>query len=305
MKYFRIMEEFGSVHLCVQTKEDELTSLTSINELVKDYKNLLDTSHISKMKVDEITKKLLEQNGKTFSLEKLIDSSINKKGPARIITPIEPDEMWAEGFGNRLILSKDQINNSNDKDEAAYQNPKISTLLYKGSKDRLVGPYEKIGIRSDTERTISEGEIVFIIYKGKFVGISVGNEVAGNLRSNSQFWVSPSKVFTGCASIGPCILSMEDEEENKKPLELKLEINHYRKNQKVGSGSIITEFKTSPLEIVEATVIHDSPPDLLLQFSGGFAISRKDEQIVPLEKEDSIKISLEGVGFIQNEVEIV
>ena len=154
-------------------------------------------------------------------------------------------------------------------------------------------------------RTISEGEIVFIIYKGKFVGISVGNEVAGNLRSNSQFWVSPSKVFTGCASIGPCILSMEDEEENKKPLELKLEINHYRKNQKVGSGSIITEFKTSPLEIVEATVIHDSPPDLLLQFSGGFAISRKDDEIIPLEKEDSIKISLEGVGFIQNEVEIV
>ena len=77
MKYFRIMEEFGSVHLCVQTKEDELTSLTSINELVKDYKNLLDTSHISKMKVDEITEKLLENNGKTYSLEKLIDSSIN------------------------------------------------------------------------------------------------------------------------------------------------------------------------------------------------------------------------------------
>ena len=129
--------------------------------------------------------------------------------------------------------------------------------------------------------------------------------IRDSLRSNSQFWVSPSKVFTGCASIGPCILSMEDEEENKKPLELKLEINHYRKNEKVGSGSIITEFKTSPLEIVEATDIHDSPPDLLLQFSGGFAISRKDDEIIPLEKEDSIKISLEGVGFIQNEVEIV
>ena len=40
------------------------------------------------------------------------------------------------------------------------------------------------------------------------------------------------------------------------------------------------------LVIVEATVIHDSPPDLLLQFSGGFAISRKDDEIIPLEKED-------------------
>lgn len=213
--------------------------------------------------------------------------------------------MWAEGFGNRLILSKDQIDNLDIKNEKAFENPQVSTILYKGSNDRLVGPYEKIGIRSDTERTISEGEIVFIIYKGKFVGISVGNEVAGNLRSNSEFWVTPSKVFTGCASVGPCILSMEDDDINNKPLELKLEINHFRNNEKVGSGSIITEFKTSPSEIVRSTVIHDSPPDLVLQFSGGFAISRKNDEIVPLKKDDKVSISLEGVGFIQNQVEVV
>ena len=305
MKYFRIMEEFGSIHLCVQTSEDELTSLTSINNLVKDYRTLLETSHISKTKIDEITKKILEDKGKTYNLSKLIQSSIDKKGPARIIKPIEPDEMWAEGFGNRLILSKDQIDNLDIKNEKAFENPQVSTILYKGSNDRLVGPYEKIGIRSDTERTISEGEIVFIIYKGKFVGISVGNEVAGNLRSNSEFWVTPSKVFTGCASVGPCILSMEDDDINNKPLELKLEINHFRNNEKVGSGSIITEFKTSPSEIVRSTVIHDSPPDLVLQFSGGFAISRKNDEIVPLKKDDKVSISLEGLGFIQNQVEVV
>ncbi|MBP05135.1 MAG: hypothetical protein CL728_00135 [Chloroflexi bacterium] len=306
MKYYRVLEEFGSVHLCVETNENELTSLTSINDLVFDYKYLLDTSNVTSMKVDEISKNLLNsKKGKTFELAKLIESSINKTGPARIIRPIDPDEMWAEGFGNRLILSKDQINKSNDKNEAAYANSNISTLLYKGSNDRLVDPFEKIGIRSDTERTISEGEVVFIIYKGRFVGISVGNEVAGNLRSQSDFWVSPSKVFKGCASIGPCILSMEDDVENNKPLKLKLGINQFRKNEKIGSGSIITEYKTSPIDIVKATVMHDSPPDLLIQFSGGFAISRKEEEVVPLEEGDTVQISLENVGYIQNEVEIV
>ena len=80
---------------------------------------------------------------------------------------------------------------------------------------------------------------------------------------------------------------------------------HFRNNEKVGSGSIITEFKTSPSEIVRSTVIHDSPPDLVLQFSGGFAISRKNDEIVPLKKDDKVSISLEGVGFIQNQVEVV
>jgi len=306
MKYYRVLEEFGNVHLCVETNQNELTSLTSLNELVFDYKYLLEISSVTNMKVDEISKNLLRKGkGKTFDLAKLIDSSINKTGPARIIKPIDPDEMWAEGFGNRLILSKDQIDNSDGKNEAAYANPSISTLLYKGSKERLVDPYEKIGIRSDTDRTISEGEVVFIIYKGKFVGISVGNEVAGNLRSQSNFWVSPSKVFKGCASIGPCILSMEDEEENNKPLKLELGINQFRKNEKVGSGSIVTEYKTSPVEIVKSTVIHDSPPDLIIQFSGGFAISRKDDEVVDLQEGDSVQISIENVGYIQNEVEIV
>jgi len=306
MKYYRVLEEFGNVHLCVETNQNELTSLTSLNELVFDYKYLLEISSVTNMKVDEISKNLLSKGkSKTFDLAKLIDSSINKTGPARIIKPIDPDEMWAEGFGNRLILSKDQIDNSDGKNEAAYANPSISTLLYKGSKERLVDPYEKIGIRSDTDRTISEGEVVFIIYKGKFVGISVGNEVAGNLRSQSNFWVSPSKVFKGCASIGPCILSMEDEEENNKPLKLKLGINQFRKNEKVGSGSIVTEYKTSPVEIVKSTVIHDSPPDLIIQFSGGFAISRKDDEVVDLQEGDSVQISIKNVGYIQNEVEIV
>ncbi len=305
MKYYRVLEEFGSVHLCVESGKNELTSLTSINDLVKDYKSLLETSHITKTKVDDITKQLIENHqGKTFELDKLIDCSINKTGPARIIKPIEPDEMWAGGFGNMIIKPEDLAKASEDV-KISYNTPEISTTLYKGTNHRLVGPFDKVGIRSDTEKTIAEGEIIFIIYKGKFVGISTGNEVAGGLASLAQVWTVPAKVFKGCASIGPCILSMENEEENRNPLELKLEINQYREKKLVGSGSIVTEFKRSPVDIVASTVAHDTPPDLVIQYSGGFAIARKDKEIVPLENGDNVFISLQGVGFVQNEVEIV
>ena len=53
MKYYRILEEFGDKHLCVQTNEKEIVSLTSINDLVSDYKSLLETSNITGLKVDE------------------------------------------------------------------------------------------------------------------------------------------------------------------------------------------------------------------------------------------------------------
>ena len=305
MKYYRISEGFGTNHLCVQTENDELTSLTSINDLIVDYRDLLNTAHITEAKVDSITNGILKQgNGKKFKLSDLITWSIKKEGPARIIKPIEPEEMWAGGFGNMIIKDSD-LKNAPEETKLAYNTPKISTTLYKGTNHRLVGPFDKVGIRSDTEKTIAEGEIIFIIYKGKFVGISTGNEVAGNLGSLATVWTVPAKVFKGCASIGPCILSMEDEEENNKPLELKLEINQYRNKKLVGSGSIVTVFKRSPVDIVASTVAHDIPPDLVIQYSGGFAIARKDEEIVHLESGDSVYISLEGVGYVQNEVEVV
>ena len=305
MKYYRISEGFGTNHLCVQTENDELTSLTSINDLIVDYKDLLNTAHITESKVDSITNGILKQgNGKKFKLSDLITWSIKKEGPARIIKPIEPEEMWAGGFGNMIIKDSD-LKKAPEETRLAYNTPKISTTLYKGTNHRLVGPFDKVGIRSDTEKTIAEGEIIFIIYKGKFVGISTGNEVAGNLGSLATVWAVPAKVFKGCASIGPCILSMEDEEENNKPLELKLEINQYRNKKLVGSGSIVTVFKRSPVDIVASTVAHDIPPDLVIQYSGGFAIARKDQEIVPLESGDSVYISLEGVGYVQNEVEVV
>tara|TARA_B100001146_G_C16191265_1_gene439226 strand:- start:2049 stop:2924 length:876 start_codon:yes stop_codon:yes gene_type:complete len=291
--------------LCVQTENDELTSLTSINDLIVDYKDLLNTAHITDTKVDSITNGILKQGkGKKFKLSDLITWSIKKEGSARIIKPIEPEEMWAGGFGNMIIKDSD-LKNAPEETKLAYNTPKISTTLYKGTNHRLVGPFDKVGIRSDTEKTIAEGEIIFIIYKGKFVGISTGNEVAGNLGSLATVWTVPAKVFKGCASIGPCILSMEDEEENNKPLELKLEINQYRNKKLVGSGSIVTVFKRSPVDIVASTVAHDIPPDLVIQYSGGFAIARKDQEIVPLESGDSVYINLEGVGYVQNEVEVV
>ena len=67
MKYYRISEGFGTNHLCVQTENDELTSLTSINDLIVDYKDLLNTAHITESKVDSITNGILKQgNGKKF-----------------------------------------------------------------------------------------------------------------------------------------------------------------------------------------------------------------------------------------------
>ncbi len=302
MKYYRVLEQFGKIHLCVETSDGVLTSLTSVNDLVNSYEVLLDVADISGVSVDNLTKNVLAQ-GKavTFDLTELIEWSIKKSGPAFIIKPIEPEEMWAGGLGN-MIMDEEALANANEDTRLAYNTPSISTTIYKGTNHRLVGPFDKIGVREDTERTIAEGEIVFIIYKGKFAGISTGNEVAGTLAGLSSNWTVPSKVFKGCASIGPCILSLEDV---KSPLELHLELKQFRGKDQIGQSDLITKFKRTPEEIIASTVAHDSPPKVVIQYTGGFVVAKDGDDIASLEQGDVVRISLEGVGFVENEVEVV
>lgn len=302
MKYYRVLEQFGKIHLCVETSDGVLTSLTSVNDLVNSYEVLLDVADISGVTVDNLTKNVLAQ-GKavTFDLTELIEWSIKKSGPAFIIKPIEPEEMWAGGLGN-MIMDEEALANANEHTRLAYNTPSISTTIYKGTNHRLVGPFDKIGVREDTERTIAEGEIVFIIYKGKFAGISTGNEVAGTLAGLSSNWAVPSKVFKGCASIGPCILSLEDV---KSPLELHLELKQFRGKDQIGQSDLITKFKRTPEEIIASTVAHDSPPKVVIQYTGGFVVAKDGDDIASLEQGDVVRISLEGVGFVENEVEVV
>tara|TARA_Y100001960_G_scaffold41556_1_gene40545 strand:- start:4413 stop:5321 length:909 start_codon:yes stop_codon:yes gene_type:complete len=302
VKYYRVLEQFGKIHLCAETSDGVLTSLTSVNDLVNSYEDLLDVADISGITVDNLTKNVLAQ-GKavTFDLAELIKWSINKTGPACIIKPIEPEEMWAGGLGN-MIMDEEALSNANEDTKLAYNTPSISTTIYKGTNHRLVGPFDKIGIREDTERTIAEGEIVFIIYKGKFAGISTGNEVAGTLAGLSSNWAVPSKVFKGCASIGPCILSLEDV---KSPLELHLELKQFRGKDQIGQSDLITKFKRTPEEIIASTVAHDSPPKVVIQYTGGFVVAKDGDDIASLEQGDIVRISLEGVGFVENEVEVV
>ena len=178
MRYYRVGEKFGKTHLCVEAGDGLLTSLTSINERVGEFRDLLDAGDITGNSVDAIARHLLEQGrGKEFELAQLIDWSISETGDARIIKPLEPDEMWAGGLGN-MILTPEMLAGATDDVRLAYNTPEITTNFYKGTSHRLAGPFDRVGIRADTEYTIAEGELVLVIYRGKLAGYSTGNEVA-------------------------------------------------------------------------------------------------------------------------------
>ncbi len=297
MRYYRVMEKFGDVHLCVETRDGVLTSLTSINDSVDEFIDLLKASRISGQGVDAIARRILKQDrGKKFKLSQLIDWSITGTGEARLMKPLEPGEMWAGGLGNS-VMTTEELAKASEGIRLAYSRPEVSTAVYKGTNDRLVGPFDMVGIRADTERTVAEGEVVLVIYKGELAGYTTGNEVAGGLAGLLPGWSVPAKVFKGCASVGPCVVTPES---IKDTTAFSLELVHSRGGKEVARSAAVARLRP-PEAIVASTVAHDSPPDLAIQYTGGIVASGES----PLEAGDVVRISMEGVGFVQNTVEVV
>jgi len=295
MRYYRIRDSRGDTHLTAETQPGTLSSLTSLNSDVTDFRELLNVSYISGMSVDDIARNVLSfGDAETFDVAQLTESSRSATGAARIIAPLAPDEIWAGGIGNYAVPDEG-VAGMPDITKTAYEADR-PPVMYKGTASRLAGPFDPIGIRGDTEKTVAEGELVLIVYKGKLVADSTGNEVAGGLMGETLWWMVPSKVFKGCASLGPCIVTPETMPD---PTGRDMELTILRDGKVVGSSTNTTTFRRSPAQIVEWTQAHDSPPDLVIIYTGGCVADG------PLEAGDVVRISLDGIGSVENTVEVV
>lgn len=295
MRYYRIRNTKGIIRLCVEIRDGSLVDLTSLNEEVFDFRHLLKASYITGSTVDTITAHILSHGqGDIYNLEDLIQLSKNSDGNLRIMRPLDPDEMWAAGPGN-FEFSEDIVKNMPEEGRKVYESDRPA-MTYKGTSQRLVGPYDNIGIRGDIESTKAEGEMVLVIYKGSLVAFSTGHEVSGGLMGESMWWAAASKVFKGSSSLGPCIVTPETISD---PSNLRIECIINRNGKEFEKSTNVTKFKRSPEKIVERTVEHDTPPDLVILYSGGIVAGG------PMLGGDVVRISLEDIGYVENTVEIV
>ena len=297
LRYYRIRDKLGTIHLAAEAEDGTLTSLTSINEELDDFRELLRVSYISGREVDDITRYILSLGrGETFALTTLIEWSKTDSGDARIVCPLVPDEVLAGGIGN-YPMAPEAVAALPEATQTAYNSDR-PPIMYKGSASRLAGPFDNIGVRSDTDRTVAEGELVLVIYKGRIVAYSTGNEVAGGLMGETLWWMVPSKVFKGCASLGPCVVTPESLPD---PTNLRVEAVLFRDGREEARVANVTALRRSPEELVRWTVAHDTPPDLVILYTGG-CVAIGD---VPLKAGDVVRIGMEGVGYVENTVELV
>jgi len=171
-------------------------------------------------------------------------------------------------------------------------------VFFKSTAHRVVGPNQKVRIRKDSSWDVPEPELTLVVSSsGKIIGYTIGNDMSSrSIEGENPLYLPQAKTYDACAAVGPCIYITE--EPLDKNTTIRLEIN---RNNKTGfEGSIaISQIKRSFEELVSFVYRECSFPYGCLIMTGTGIVPGND---FTLQSGDEIKISIDGIGTLVNEV---
>jgi len=237
-------------------------------------------------------------------LEATLSAAISGAQPAKlhgILPPIEHQEVWAAGVtyyrsrGARMEESKDA--GGGDFYDRVYTAARPE-LFFKSTASRTVGPGGKVRIRKDAKWSVPEPELTLVINsRGRIVGYTIGNDMSSrDIEGENPLYLPQAKVYDGSCALGPGILVSASP--LPKNTEIILEID--RDDSCVFAGCVkLSELKRDPRLLVEYLFRDNSFPNGCFLMTGTGIVPPSD---FTLEVGDRVRIAIDGIGVLENEV---
>ena len=129
--------------------------------------------------------------------------------------PIQSQELWAAG----VTYSKSKEERQEESKDAGggdfyarVYEAERPELFFKGNRNRIVNPGDKVRIRKDSMWNVPEPELTLVITSsGKIIGYTIGNDMSSrSIEGENPLYLPQAKTYDGCAALGPCIYVTED-----------------------------------------------------------------------------------------------
>ena len=83
---------------------------------------------------------------------------------------------------------------------SSVYNAERPEVFFKASPDRCVGPFEAVGNRADSDWSVPEPELAFVLYRGEIVGNTIGNDMSSRRsRVRTRYTCRRPRCLTGAA----------------------------------------------------------------------------------------------------------
>ena len=217
-----------------------------------------------------------------------------------LLAPMGNQEIWAAGvtyYRSRTArMEESQDAGGADFYDKVYAADRPE-LFFKATASRVSNPGERVNIRKDSTWDVPEPELTLLISPaGKVQGFTVGNDMSSrSIEGENPLYLPQAKVYQGCAAVGPCILIQEE----MLPDSSKISLEILRDGKIEASGeTTLDQMKRKPQELADWLLRANTFPIGCLMMTG--------TGIVPdnftLEKGDVVKITIDGIGTLENKV---
>jgi len=218
----------------------------------------------------------------------------------RLLTPVDRQEVWAVGV--TYLRSKKARMEESDFSATAYDkvyDAPRPELFFKSLPEKVVGPGELVGIRSDATWSVPEPELAFVINsRGVIVGFTVGNDMSSrDIEGENLLYLPQAKIYDRSCAVGPLITVGATETEART---WKIQLNITRDGKPVFEGETsVSQIKRTFGKLVDYLFRSQKFPQGVILLTG--------TGIVPpdgftLQEQDKIRIDISGIGALENVV---
>jgi 2-dehydro-3-deoxy-D-arabinonate dehydratase len=240
------------------------------------------------------------------TISKAMKSSTSKPIPEplkmddiRILKPIDPPEVWACGVTYRRSQEAREYETGIKGIYDLVYDAVRPEIFFKTTGIRCVGPNQHIGIRGDSNWSVPEPELAFIIGSDcDVIGFTAGNDVsARDIEGENPLYLPQAKIFEGCCSLGPSIVTVEDV--GKEP-NLEIECMIIREREIAFEGTTNTSrMKRSIEELRSYLCMYNTVPPGTVCLTGTGIVPPDN---FALQQNDVVVITIEKIGTLCNPV---
>jgi 2-dehydro-3-deoxy-D-arabinonate dehydratase len=250
-------------------------------------------------------KDLLERSDPTKELERLGSAGLAEHAlqRVRILTPVESQEVWAAGV--TYLRSKEARMVESEFSASAYDHVYDAVrpeIFFKSLPQKVASPGEPVGIRRDARWNVPEPELALVINStGMIVGFTIGNDMSSrDIEGENLLYLPQAKIYTGSCAVGPWIVVGVNEDEARR-WSIQLEIRRGGKPVFTGE-TLLANIKRRFDELVEYLFRSQQFPEGAVLLTGAGIVPQDS---FTLEANDSVHITIPGIGKLENPVAIV
>lgn len=300
MRYYALLSNDGDARLVAETPEAAL-DLTSVEPDLTELADLLLAASLTGETVDAIAEGILDSGSPDrFDLAEVMDMSRRGEGYYRLDRPFDPPEVWAAGVTYKTSETERRRESDAPDVYARVFGAERPELFFKATSERCVGPFEPVGVRGDSDWSVPEPELAFVLYRGEIAGYTIGNDMSSrSIEGQNPLYLPQAKMFDRCCSIGPCFVPAD----SLDPSKLEISCSILRDGAAVWTDRTSTsEMARTCEELADWLQRHNYVPDLTVVLTGTAIVPPPE---FTLREGDVVRISVEGIGELENEAAAV